>query len=69
MIVVKGCVAFSRDSTAEFARFAEQHSIKPVVAKEFGFDAAVNAFEALRNQNQFGKIVIKIEDEPETDLY
>jgi D-arabinose 1-dehydrogenase-like Zn-dependent alcohol dehydrogenase len=63
MPVVKGCVAFSRDATAEFARFAEQYGIKPVVARKFTFDAGVDAFEALQNQTEVGKIVIKISDE------
>jgi D-arabinose 1-dehydrogenase-like Zn-dependent alcohol dehydrogenase len=63
MPVVKGCVAFSRDATAEFARFAEQYGIKPVVARNSTFDAAVDAFEALQNQTEVGKIVIKISDE------
>ena len=44
---MKGCVAFSRDSTAEFARFAEQHVLKPVIAKEFAFQDAIEAFQAL----------------------
>ena len=63
MRVVKGCVAFSRDATAEFAKFAEQHGIRPVVAKGFKFDDAVEAFEALQNQSEVGKIVIKIGNE------
>lgn len=56
-------MAFSRDATAEFAKFAEQHSIKPVVAKEFKFKDAVAAFEALQNQTEVGNIVIEISDE------
>lgn len=60
---MKGCVAFSRDATAEFSRFAEQHSIDPVIAKGFEFDDAVKAFEALQKQTEVGKIVIKISDE------
>jgi D-arabinose 1-dehydrogenase-like Zn-dependent alcohol dehydrogenase len=60
---VKGCVAFSRDATVEFAKFAEQHGIRPVIAKEFQFKDAIAAFEALQNQNEVGKIVIKISDE------
>lgn len=60
---VKGCVAFSRDATAEFARFAEQHNIRPVVAKVFEFDDAVAAFEALQKQTEVGKIVVKISEE------
>lgn len=60
---MKGCVAFSRDATAEFAGFAQQHRITPVIAKEFEFGDAIAAFQALQNQNEVGKIVIKISDE------
>lgn len=62
-MVVKGCVAFSRDATAEFAQFLEEHNIKPVIAKEFNFNAATAAFEALQSQTEVGKIVIKISEE------
>jgi D-arabinose 1-dehydrogenase-like Zn-dependent alcohol dehydrogenase len=55
---VKGCVAFSRDSTAEFAKFAEQHELKPVIAKEFAFQDAKEAFQALTDQS-----VVKISEE------
>jgi D-arabinose 1-dehydrogenase-like Zn-dependent alcohol dehydrogenase len=61
--IVKGCVAFSRDSTAELARFVEEHNIKPAIAKEFDFENTVEAFEALQNLNAVGKVVIKISDE------
>ncbi|KAF1998578.1 alcohol dehydrogenase zinc-binding domain-containing protein [Amniculicola lignicola CBS 123094] len=61
--IIKGCVAFSRDLTAEFARFVEEHGIKPVIAREYDFDNAVEAFEALEKQNSMGKIVIKISEE------
>ncbi|CAO2652700.1 Nn.00g021110.m01.CDS01 [Neocucurbitaria sp. VM-36] len=58
--IVKGCVAFSRDATAEFAEFVEEHKIKPVVAREFRFDKTVEAFNALEKQDTVGKIVVKI---------
>ncbi|KAF9697579.1 hypothetical protein EKO04_004234 [Ascochyta lentis] len=60
---VKGCVAFNRDATAEFAQFTEKHGIKPVIAKTFEFGDAIAAFEALQNQTEVGKIIIKISDE------
>lgn len=59
---MKGCIAFSRDATAEFARFAEQHAIKPVIAKEFAFEDAIQAFKALEDQTEVGKIVVKISE-------
>ena len=60
---MKGCLAFNRDSTAEFAQFVDAHGIKPVIAKTFEFDQAVEGFEALQQQNAVGKIVIKISEE------
>jgi NADPH:quinone reductase-like Zn-dependent oxidoreductase len=60
---VKGCVAFSRDATADFAKFVEQHGIKPVVAKVFEYQDATAAFEAMQKQTEVGKIVIKVSDE------
>jgi NADPH:quinone reductase-like Zn-dependent oxidoreductase len=62
-ITVKGCVAFSRDATADFAKFVEQHGIKPVVAKVFEYQDATAAFEAMQKQTEVGKIVIKVSDE------
>lgn len=52
-------------STAEFARFAEQHCIKPVVAKVFEFNDAIAAFDALQEQTEVGKIVVRISEEEE----
>jgi NADPH:quinone reductase-like Zn-dependent oxidoreductase len=62
-ITVKGCVAFSRDATADFARFVEQYNVKPAIAKVFEYQDATAAFEALQNQSEVGKIVIKVSDE------
>ncbi|KAF2636536.1 NAD-P-binding protein [Massarina eburnea CBS 473.64] len=61
--IVKGCVAFSRDMTAEFVSFVEEHGIKPVIAKTFEFDQAIEAFDALQKQNAVGKIIIRIGQE------
>ncbi|KAF2998658.1 isoleucine-tRNA ligase [Curvularia kusanoi] len=61
--IVKGVVMFSRDHTAEFARFVEKHQIKPIIAKEFEFQNARDALQALKDQTEVGKIVIKISDE------
>lgn len=57
---MKGCLAFHRDATAEFAKFVEAHDIKPVIAQEFEFDQTVQAFEVLQKQNAVGKIGIRI---------
>jgi D-arabinose 1-dehydrogenase-like Zn-dependent alcohol dehydrogenase len=60
---VKGCVAFNKESTADFVAFAETNGIKPVIAKEFAFEQAVEAFEAMQAQKEIGKIVIKVGDD------
>jgi D-arabinose 1-dehydrogenase-like Zn-dependent alcohol dehydrogenase len=60
--VVKGCVAFNCNATAELARFVEEHNIKPVIAKEFAFAEAREAFQALEKQNSVGKIVVKLSE-------
>ena len=59
-VVVKGCVAFNRDMTSELVSFLEARSIRPVIAKTFEFDEAVEAFEALKKQKEVGKIIIRI---------
>jgi D-arabinose 1-dehydrogenase-like Zn-dependent alcohol dehydrogenase len=60
---VKGCVGYSRDSTAEVVKFVQEHSIKPVIAETFSFDEAVEAMKALQEQDAVGKIVVKIGEE------
>lgn len=60
---MKGCVAFSRDMTAEFVKFMGEHGIKPLVGKEFSFDEVVQAMEALQKGEVVGKIVVRIGEE------
>ncbi|KAF2655325.1 hypothetical protein K491DRAFT_693070 [Lophiostoma macrostomum CBS 122681] len=60
--IVKGCVAFSREATAEFCEFAEAHSLQPLIAQTFEFDETVEAFETLQKQNAVGKLVVKISE-------
>lgn len=38
--------------------FINEHTIRPVIAKEFDFDEAKEAFEYLRNLSKVGKVVI-----------
>ncbi|KAF2689634.1 putative alcohol dehydrogenase [Lentithecium fluviatile CBS 122367] len=61
--IVKGCVAFSRDITAEFVQFTGEHGIKPVIAKEYGFDEVVQAMETLQKGEAVGKVVVNIGEE------
>lgn len=59
---MKGCTAFSRDTSEEYVRFSEANNIKPVIAEIFEFGQVVEAFEVLQKQNSVGKIVVKIDD-------
>ncbi|KAH7359907.1 hypothetical protein BKA66DRAFT_221596 [Pyrenochaeta sp. MPI-SDFR-AT-0127] len=60
--IVKGCMAFTRDSVAELAQFIQANNIKPAIAQEFEFEQVIEAFEALKKLNSVGKIVVKISD-------
>jgi D-arabinose 1-dehydrogenase-like Zn-dependent alcohol dehydrogenase len=55
-------MSWNRDMSEEFVKFVEAHGIKPLVAKTFGFEEAVEAFELLENGDAVGKVVIKIGD-------
>ncbi|KAF2259083.1 NAD(P)-binding protein [Lojkania enalia] len=61
--IVKGCMGFSRDMSAEYVRFVEANGIKPVIAKIFGFENIIEGFEALQKQNAVGKLVVNISNE------
>ncbi|KAF2017203.1 hypothetical protein BU24DRAFT_407262 [Aaosphaeria arxii CBS 175.79] len=61
--IVKGCVSFSRDISAEFVKFSEVNNFKPVVSKIFSFDQVVESFEALQKQNSVGKLVVRISED------
>ncbi|KAF1968766.1 hypothetical protein BU23DRAFT_655523 [Bimuria novae-zelandiae CBS 107.79] len=61
--VLKGCVAFMRDGTEEYARFVEANGIEPVVAEVFAFGDVREAFGALEGKEKVGKIVVRIAEE------
>jgi NADPH:quinone reductase-like Zn-dependent oxidoreductase len=50
----------SRAMLEELAHFVEGRSIKPVVAREFGFDEASLAYAYLAAGSAFGKVVIRV---------
>lgn len=47
---VRGCVAFSCDSVAEFAQFMEANGIKPVVAEVFDFKHTITRSRRCRSR-------------------
>ncbi|KAF2499320.1 NAD(P)-binding protein [Lophium mytilinum] len=56
---VRGSMAMSKDMVEELVKIVEEFDIHPVVSKAFEFDEAVKAYEALREQKDIGKIVVK----------
>ena len=41
--------------------FCSEHKIEPIIDKVFDFKDAVDAFDRMKNSEQFGKILVKIE--------
>ncbi|KAF2810547.1 NAD(P)-binding protein [Mytilinidion resinicola] len=56
---VRGSMAMSKEMVEELVKIVEKFDIHPVVSKVFEFDEALKAYEALREQQDIGKIVIK----------
>ena len=57
---LKGVFVGSRDMFERMCRAMEQHRIEPVVDVVLPFDKAREAFEAMRDNTHFGKIVLKM---------
>lgn len=43
-------------------RLVTKARISPVVSQVFGFDAALQAFDCMRDSRQFGKLVVQVAD-------
>ena len=56
---LQGLSVGSREMFEAMCRAIELHAIRPVVDKVFGFEEAKAAFEAMRNGEHFGKIVLQ----------
>ncbi|KAL0256280.1 hypothetical protein SLS55_008673 [Diplodia seriata] len=52
--------AGSKAMNERFVRFVEEHQIRPVVAVEYEFEQAAEAFARLEKQSEIGKIVIRV---------
>ncbi len=55
-----GSTMGSREELKALLAFMEEHDIRPVVGHTFTLDEVEEAFELLRENNQFGKIAIQI---------
>lgn len=44
----------------EMIKFIEKHQIEPIIDAVFGFEHIFDAFDALKNGNQLGKLVIEL---------
>lgn len=50
----------SNELADEFCAFIEKHDLHPPIAETFPFEKADVAFDALRNLQQVGKIVVEM---------
>lgn len=57
---VDGVYVGSADHLRTFCAFVEEHKLKPVVDRVFDFEAAREAYEALRAAEHFGKLVVRV---------
>ncbi|MEH7386817.1 zinc-binding dehydrogenase, partial [Bacillus sp. JJ1521] len=57
-----GTTMASTEEFNEMLHFVNEHKIKPVLDKVFPLEESVNALKRIDEAEQFGKIVIKIED-------
>ena len=55
-----GSTMGSKEELKALLRFMEEHDIRPVVGHTFTLDEVEEAFDLLRENNQFGKIAIQI---------
>lgn len=59
-VTLKGILNGPRDRFEEMLGFYQEHQIRPVVDKVFGFEDAVAALEYLYGGSHFGKVVIRV---------
>ena len=57
---MQGIFVGSRAMLERLASFVEEHRIKPVIDRVFGFDQAIDAYKYLATAQHFGKVVIKV---------
>ena len=59
--MIRGICVAPRSSFDRMNPFLDEHRIKPVIDKVYGFDEAIQAYEHLA-RGPFGKVVIKVSD-------
>ncbi|KAL2261701.1 hypothetical protein VTK26DRAFT_3574 [Humicola hyalothermophila] len=59
-VTLKGIINGPRDRFEEMCRFYEQHQIRPVVDRVFGFEEARDALKYLFSGSHFGKVVVRV---------
>jgi len=63
LITIKGSTMGSRQDLINATDFLVQHRIVPIVSHVIdGLESAEEGFEILKQEKQFGKVVIKIRD-------
>lgn len=55
-----GSTMGSREELREMLQHIDQYGVKPVIDKAYPLENALEAFDALRNSEQFGKLVLQI---------
>ena len=58
--IIKGCTMGAPDDYKNMLAFISDNNLKPKISKEYDFESAKNAFLEMKNNNQFGKIIINI---------
>lgn len=56
----RGVLGVSKEMADELVRQIDEHDIRPVIAKVYEFEDALDAFEALSSLTAIGKIVVKV---------
>lgn len=59
-VTLKGIINGPRDRFEEMCRFYEEHQIRPVVDRVFGFEEAAEAIKYLFSGAHFGKVVVRV---------
>ncbi|KAH8797962.1 hypothetical protein F5884DRAFT_814221 [Xylogone sp. PMI_703] len=59
-VTLKGLLNGPKDRFEEMLKFYEEHQIKPVIDKVFGFEEAKEALKYLFSGGHFGKVVIRV---------
>lgn len=59
-VTLKGLLNGPRDRFEEMVRFYEEHGIRPVVDRVFGFEEGREALGYLFSGSHFGKVVVKV---------